>query len=101
MNNYQHAIVGAIFCMLAPFGAENAYASAIQFDYLAPGYTQEIYTGPIRVGAGVTSAGMAWTSTGNLITKNGDKLQVYSSSTTVHQGTNVHAVQTTPQHMYW
>ena len=95
MNNYRQAIIGVAVLCLSGAQTGTSHASAIQFDYLAPGYVQEIYTAPIRVGTGVTSAGMAWTSAGNLITKNGNQLQVYSPSTTVHQGTNVHTVQTT------
>ena len=95
MKSKWHATIGAAILWLYSGQIGTAHANAIQFDYLATGYVQEIYTGPIRVGYGVTSAGMAWTSTGNLITKNGNQLQVYSSSTTVHQGTNVHTAQTT------
>ena len=74
-------------------GTENsARAAAIHFDFLATGYVQEIYTVPIRVGFGVSSAGMAWSSGGNLINKNGNQLQEYAPWTVVHQGTNVHPV---------
>lgn len=74
-----------------------ASAAAIHFDFLAPGYVQEIYTVPIRVGVGVTSAGMAWSGAGNLMTKNGDQLQEYSPlpSPVLHQGTSVHSVMNT------
>ena len=97
MNNYRQAIIGVAVLCLSGAQTGTSHASAIQFDYLAPGYVQEIYTGPIRVGNGVSSAGMAWTSAGNLITKNGNQLQVYSSavSPVKHQLTNVHTVQNT------
>ncbi|HBO45564.1 MAG TPA: hypothetical protein DD670_16865 [Planctomycetaceae bacterium] len=62
-------------------------ALAVQFDYLDPGYTQEIYTGPL-----VGGPGMAWTNAGNLMNRNGSDILVYSlTQNAVHQGTNVHA----------
>ena len=61
-------------------------AFAVQFDYLDPGYTQEIYTGPL-----VGGPGMAWTSGGNLLNRNGADVLEYSlTQNAVHQGTNVH-----------
>ena len=86
--------IGAIWNFGLAIG-NTAGAATIHFDFLAPGYVQEIYTVPIRVGVGVTSAGMAWSGAGNLMTKNGNQLQEYSPSTMVHQGTNVHSVMNT------
>lgn len=61
-------------------------AVAVQFDYLDPGYTQEIYTGPL-----VGGPGMAWLNSGELINRNGADVLVYSlTQNAVHQGTNVH-----------
>jgi hypothetical protein len=50
-----------------------AAAHAVQFDYLDPGFTQQIYTGPL-----VGGPGMAWTSAGNLLTKAGSNILEYS-----------------------
>jgi hypothetical protein len=62
-------------------------AIAVQFDFLAPGYVQEIYTGPL-----VGGPGMAWTNAGNLLNRNGvDILEYNLTQNAVHQGTNVHA----------
>lgn len=46
---------------------------ADQFDYLAAGFSQEIYTGPL-----VGGPGMAWTGSGNLLTRNGSTIIEYS-----------------------
>ena len=50
-----------------------AAAHAVQFDYIDPGFTQQIYTGPL-----VGGPGMAWTSAGNLLTKAGSNIIEYS-----------------------
>jgi hypothetical protein len=61
-------------------------AHAAQFSYLDPGYNQEIYTGPL-----VGGPGMAWTSSNNLLTRNGSDIIEYSlTQNAVHQGTNIH-----------
>lgn len=60
-------------------------AGAVQFSYLDPNYSQQIYVGPL-----VGGPGMAWTSTGNLLTRNGTGIIEYNPGTTVYQGTNVH-----------
>ena len=61
-------------------------AHAVQFDYLAPGFTQQIYTGPL-----VGGPGMAWTSGGNLLTRNQSDILEYSlTQNTTHQGTSLH-----------
>lgn len=91
-------IISIAIGAIANFGlaiGNTASAATIHFDFLAPGYVQEIYTVPIRVGVGVTSAGMAWSGAGNLMTKNGKQLQEYSPLTTVHQGTVIHPVLNT------
>jgi hypothetical protein len=60
---------------------------ASQYPVLDSAYTQEIYAGP-----GV-DAGMAWTPTNNLLTRNGSTVREYSlTQNTVHQGTSVHGV---------
>jgi hypothetical protein len=64
-----------------------AEASAVQYPVLDPGYTQEIYTGPLQSGEG----GMAWTSGGNFLTRRGSDIIEHSlTQNTVYQGTNLH-----------
>jgi hypothetical protein len=65
----------------------SAAAHAVQFDYLAPGFSQEIYTGPLASGPG-----MAWSGAGNLLTRNGSDILEYSLTQVplAHQGTNLH-----------
>ncbi len=62
-------------------------AHAAQYPVLDPGYTQEIYTGPL-----VGGPGMAWTSTGQLLTRNGSTILEYSATQIPpqHQGTSLH-----------
>jgi hypothetical protein len=61
-------------------------AHAIQFPTLDPAYVQEIYTGPLAGGPG-----MAWTTGGAMLTRDGSKIYEYSlTQNLVHQGTNVH-----------
>jgi hypothetical protein len=64
-----------------------AAAYAVQFDYLDPGFNQQIYTGPL-----VGGPGMAWSSTGNLLTRNGSDILEYNLTQVplAHQGTNLH-----------
>ena len=65
-----------------------ATAHATQFSYLDPTYTQEIFTGPL-----VGGPAMAWTNTGNMLTRNGSDILEYSfTQNAVHLGTNVHGV---------
>jgi hypothetical protein len=66
-----------------------AAAHAVQYPVLDPGYTQEIYAGPLQTGEG----GMAWTSSGNFLTRNGSDIIEHSlTQNAVHQGTNLHGV---------
>jgi hypothetical protein len=66
-----------------------AAAQAFQYPFLGPGYTQEIYTGPLQSGEG----GTAWTSSGNLLTRRGSDIIEHSlTQNAVHQGTNLHGV---------
>jgi hypothetical protein len=68
-------------------------ASAVQFSYLDPGYTQEIYTQGIPTGWG---PGFAWTSSGNMVLHGDGNFYEYSSTAdTVYNGTNVHSVTAT------
>lgn len=61
-------------------------ANAVQFPTLDGSYQQEIYTGPL-----VGGPGMAWTSAGALLTRDGSNIYEYSlTQNSVHQGTNVH-----------
>src|SRR6478609_7561915 len=62
-------------------------ALAVQYSSLDPGYTQQIYTGPL-----VGGPGMAWTSTNQLLTRNGSDILEYSfAQNAVHQGTSIHS----------
>ena len=61
-------------------------ALAGQYPTIDPGYNQQIYTGPL-----VGGPGMAWTTSGNLLTRNGSDILEYSfTQNTVHQGTSLH-----------
>lgn len=61
--------------------------SANQYPYLDPTYTQQIYTGPL-----VGGPGMAWTTSGDLLTRNGSTIIEYSpTQNATHQGTAIHA----------
>ncbi len=65
-------------------------ARAVQFDYLDPGFTQQIVIGPLTGGGGIT-----WTSGGNMLVKDGANILEYSLGTTTYNGTNVHPVAVT------
>lgn len=81
----------AIVVALATLSVSASTARAVQFNYLDPNYTQEIYTGPL-----VGGPGMAWTPSNHLLTRNGQYILEYSPTQNgVHQGTNVHNVTTT------
>lgn len=61
-------------------------AQAVQFPYLAPGFAQEIYTGPL-----VGGPGMAWTPNNNLLTRDGSDILEYSlTQNATHLGTPIH-----------
>lgn len=76
----------ALIMMVAGVVMISTTVQAVQFDYLAPGFTQEIYTGPL-----VGGPGMAWTSSGNLLTRNGSDIIEYSlTQNTVYQSTSLH-----------
>src|SRR4051812_47233163 len=61
---------------------------AVQYPTLDPAYTQEIFTGPLTGGPG-----MAWTSSNQLLTRNGSTILEYSpTQNTTHQGTSLHGV---------
>lgn len=72
-----------------------AQAGAIQFDFLNPGYTQDIFAGPVLPGPGVSGAGMVWLPNGNMVIKKGNQLVEYGTATTVYQGTTVRQVAIT------
>jgi len=66
-------------------------ALAVQYPVLDPGYVQEIFTGPL-----VGGPGMAWTSAGNLLTRNGSDILEYSlTQNATHQGTLLHGTTAT------
>lgn len=68
--------------------APGAALHAAQFTYLDAAYQQEIYTGPL-----VGGPGMAWTGSGNLLTRNGNDLLEYSPTAIgIHLGTAIHTV---------
>jgi hypothetical protein len=81
--------VAGLLCVLIAAGR----APAVQFSYLDPAYTQEIYAGP---NVGLPGA---WTSTNQLLARksSGPDIVEYSSTQTVnaYQGTNLHQVATT------
>lgn len=63
-------------------------ALAVQFPVMDPGYSQQIYSGPL-----VGGPGMAWTASNNMLTRNGSQILEYSpTQNAVHQGTNIHSV---------
>src|SRR5687768_4555420 len=67
-------------------------AVAVQFSFLDPAYTQEIYAGP---NVGLPGA---WTSTGRLLARKSnvpDILEYSATQNAVYQGTNVHGVAAT------
>lgn len=72
------------------FFAVEAYA--VQFDVLASGFNQQIFTGPL-----VGGPGMAWTNSGNLLTRNGSDILEYSLTQTplAYQGTSLHLLAVT------
>lgn len=65
-------------------------ARAIQFSYLDPNYSQQIFAAPLTPNQ---EAGMTWTSSGSLLTRAGSKILEHSltQNATVN-GTNVHGV---------
>jgi hypothetical protein len=64
---------------------------AVQFTYLDPSYTQEIYTGPL-----VGGPGMAWNSSNHLLTRDGSNILEYSlTQDGVHLGTPIHTATVT------
>lgn len=65
-------------------------ARAIQYSYLDPNYSQQIYAAPLTPNQ---EAGMAWTTAGNLLTRAGDKILEHSlTQNATTNGTNVHGV---------
>jgi hypothetical protein len=64
--------------------------SAVQFDYLDPGFTQQIVIGPLTGGGGIT-----WTAGGNMLVKDGANILEYGPTTNVYNGTNVHQLAVT------
>lgn len=85
MNNIGRSRLVAPLMAAAMAIAAAAYAG--QFDFLDTGFVQQIFTGPL-----VGGPGMAWTSSGNLLTRNGSDILEYSlTQNAVHQGTNVHS----------
>ncbi len=67
-------------------------AQAVQFDVLDPGYTQQIFAGPLPAGA---APGMVWTSSGNMLIKSGTDILEYTPTTNTYNGTSVHPVAVT------
>ncbi len=78
-------------CAVALFFPSGAYA--VQFNILDPGYVQEIYAAPLIPNQ---EAGMAWTSSNNLLTRAGSTIVEYGpTQNAVVNGTNVHAAVAT------
>jgi hypothetical protein len=96
MNHVIHFKVAALAApfLLATSLSTQASASAMQFDYLNPAYGQEIYTGPLP---SLNNAGMAFTSSGNLLTNSGlgGLFEYDPAASASYQGTNIHSVITT------
>ncbi|MDZ4819889.1 MAG: hypothetical protein SGJ20_13045, partial [Planctomycetota bacterium] len=65
-------------------------ALAVQFSFLDSNYSQEIFAAPLSIGG---EAGMAWTTSGNLLTRAGNQILEHSLTQNVTtNGTNVHGV---------
>jgi hypothetical protein len=65
-------------------------AHAVQFSYLDPGYSQQIYAGPLTPNQ---EAGMAWTAGGNLLTRAGSTIIEHNlTANASYQGTSLHGV---------
>ena len=81
-------VVVAVMVVLGGSGV----ARAVEFNYLDPGYSQEIFTGPLQPSEG----GFAWTPSGALLTRVGSSVVEYNLAQTanLHMGTNAHAVNT-------
>jgi hypothetical protein len=79
----------SIVCATIVFGPVLATPLlAVQYPSIDPAYTQQIYTGPLTGGPG-----MAWTSSNQLLTRNGSTILEYSpTQNTTHQGTSLHGV---------
>ena len=61
--------------------------AAPQFLYLDAAYLQDIYTGPL-----IGGPGMAWTSSGNLLTRDGAIIREYSqTANATYLGTSIHS----------
>ncbi|MCX5653157.1 MAG: PEP-CTERM sorting domain-containing protein [Planctomycetota bacterium] len=84
-------LVASVAAMLLP-----PAANAVQYPYLAPGYSQEIYTGgPPSPGPVVGGVG-AWTSANALLTRVGSDILEYSlTQNATHLSTPIHAVTIT------
>ncbi len=85
-----------VFSALAALTVVSSPAMAVQFSYLDPGYTQEIYTGPTDTSGGFV-LGLAFGSGGNLILRSDYSNSLYEYSLTpdtVINGTNVHSYTT-------
>jgi hypothetical protein len=68
-------------------------ARAVQFSYLDPNYSQQIFAAPLTPNE---EAGMAWTTNGNLLTRAGNNILEHSLTQNVTvNGTNVHGVTVT------
>ena len=61
-------------------------ALAVQYPTIDPGYSQQIYTGPL-----VGGPGLAWTNSGNMLSRNGSDIIEYSpTQNTTYLGTSLH-----------
>lgn len=85
-----------VFSALAALTVVSSPAMADQFSYLAPGYTQEIYTGPANTSGGYV-LGLAYGSGGSLIARSDSSNTLFEYSLTadtVINGTSVHSYTT-------
>jgi hypothetical protein len=90
MFNYRNLVCLAVAVSSAWLAAGSV--EAVQFSYLDPLYTQQIYAGP---NVGLPGA---WTSANQLLARKGlvpDILEYNATPNAVYQGTNVHGVAVT------
>ena len=89
MVNLKTALCAALGSVLAATLAWPAHAT--QFSTLDPAYAQQIYTGPF-----VGGPGMAWTSSGNFLTRDQSNILEYDPlASATYLGTTIHPVITT------
>ncbi len=87
MNSIRRFFVATLVVLLCASLTRNA--EAVQFSFLNPAYTQEIYAGPV---VGIPGA---WTSSNHLLGRTGSTADIVEYSPTqnaIYQGTNLHGI---------